>query len=323
MTLRATFLGTAGAVPTTARNPSSIHVNREGDEFLFDVGEGTQRQMMRYGTGFGISDILITHLHGDHVYGLPGLLETLEFTNREAPLTVHGPRGSRSDLIRLITACSGEPEYPLRVNEVEAGEVVIATDEYEIQAIATDHRTTAIGFVLEEADRKGRFDRERAEELGVPVGPAFSRLHEGEAVELDDGTLVQPDDVVGPPRPGRKLVYTGDTRPSDTVVEAAAGADLLIHDGTFGDEWAERAVETGHSSAREAGEIAARADVYELILTHISSRYGGDASGLAVQANEEFDGPASVAEDGLEIEVPFPEKRESTDRSDSAASHSS
>ena len=307
MTLRVTFLGTAGAVPTTERNPSGLHVNRDGDQLLFDAGEGTQRQLMRFGAGFAVSDVFVTHLHGDHVYGLPGLLETWSFNDREEPLVIHCPRGTRSDLLTLLTAVGGQPSYPLDVVEVGPGEVAYEADGYAVRAFATDHRTRSVGYALVEADRRGRFDRERAEELGVPVGPAFSKLHAGEPVELEDGTVVEPDEVVGPPRPGRTVVYTGDTRPCDSVVEAAVGADLLVHDGTFGAEHAERARETSHSTAREAGEVAARAGVDRLALTHVSSRYAGDAGQLADEAAEAFDGEVTVAHDGLTVDVGLPD----------------
>jgi ribonuclease Z len=306
MTLRVTFLGTAGAVPTTGRNPSGVFLNREGDCFLFDAGEGTQRQMMRFGTGFSVSDILLTHLHGDHVYGLPGLLETLDFNDRDAPLTIHTPRRTREDVTALLTACGGSPSFPVHVAEVAPGETAIEREDYAIRAFATDHRTVSVGYTLVEDDRKGRFDRARAEELGVPVGPTFSRLHEGESVELEDGTVVDPEQVVGSPRPGRRVVYTGDTRPTDATIEVAANADLLIHDATFGSEYADRARETGHATAREAAEVAGAAGAARLILTHVSSRYAGDASVLAREAGEVFDGETRVAHDGLEIEVPYP-----------------
>jgi ribonuclease Z len=306
MTLRVTFLGTAGAVPTTERTPSGVFLNREGDCFLFDAGEGTQRQMMRFGTGFSVSDIFLTHLHGDHVYGLPGLLETLDFNDREAPLTIHAPRRTREDVTALLTACGGSPSFPVHVAEVAPDETALEAEDYEIRAFATDHRTVSVGYALIEDDRKGRFDRERAEALGVPVGPKFSRLHEGDPVELEDGTVIDPDQVVGPPRPGRRVVYTGDTRPAASVIEAAADADLLIHDATFGSDHADRARDTSHATAREAGEVANEAGVTRLVLTHVSSRYAGDASALAREANEAFDGEASVAYDGLEIEVPYP-----------------
>jgi ribonuclease Z len=306
MTLRVTLLGTAGAVPTTERNPSGVFLNREGDCFLLDAGEGTQRQMMRFGTGFGVSDIFLTHLHGDHVYGLPGLLETIDFNDREAALTIHTPRHTREDVTALLTACGGSPSFPVHITEVAPGETVVESEDYEIRAFATDHRTTAVGYALIEDDRKGRFDRERAEELGVPVGPKFSKLHGGESVELEDGTVVDPEQVVGPPRPGRRVVYTGDTRPAASVREAAADADLLIHDATFSSEYADRARETGHATAREAAEVASEAGAARLVLTHVSSRYAGDASALGREAREAFDGEVDVASDGLEIDVPYP-----------------
>jgi ribonuclease Z len=307
MTLRVTFLGTAGAVPTTERNASGVHVNRDGDQLLFDAGEGTQRQLMRYGAGFAVSDVFVTHLHGDHVYGLPGLLETWAFNDRTEPLVIHVPPGTRGDLVALLTAIGGRPAYPLDVVEVAPGEVAFEGEDYEVRAFATDHRTRSVGYALVENERRGRFDREHAEALGVPVGPAFSTLHAGEPVELEEGTVVEPDQVVGPPRPGRTMVYTGDTRPCNTVVEAADGADLLIHDGTFAGEHADRAVETSHSTAREAGEIAARAGVAKLVLTHVSSRYAGGAERLAEEAREVFDGEVTVARDGLTLDVPLPE----------------
>ncbi|GAB3687699.1 ribonuclease Z [Salinarchaeum chitinilyticum] len=307
MTLRVTFLGTGGAVPTTERNPSSILVNREGDRHLFDCGEGTQRQLMHFGAGFDLSHVFVTHLHGDHVYGLPGLLETLDFNDREAALTIHVPPGTKGDVRQFLEALGGSPSFPLRLSTVQPETVVLRREEYEIRAFDVDHHTTAIGYALIEDDRKGRFDRERAEELGVPVGPAFSRLHEGESVELDDGETIEPEQVVGDPRPGRTLVYTGDTRPQDRTVEVAKDADLLIHDATFASDRADRARKTGHSTAREAGEIAARADARQLALTHISSRYAHDVAGHEQEAREAFDGDAFVPDDGDVIDLPFPD----------------
>lgn len=306
MTLRVTFLGTSAAIPTTTRNPSGIFINREGDQLLFDVGEGTQRQMMRYGTGFAVQAVFLTHLHGDHVLGLPGLLQTWDFNEREDPVTIYTPRGTGARLRRFLTALEDEPAYGVSIEEVGPGETLLDREEYEVCTFATDHRAPTVGYLLAERDRPGRFDRERAEELGVPVGPKFSTLHGGEPVELDDGTVVEPDQVVGPPRPGRRLVYTGDTRPSDTVVEAARDADLLIHDATFTDERADRAAETAHATARQAGTIAERAGAKRLALTHISSRYTGDQPGHVREAEEAFDGTVILARDGREIDVPYP-----------------
>ncbi|WP_132058997.1 ribonuclease Z [Halorussus amylolyticus] len=307
MSMRVTFLGTSGAVPTTERNPSAVLVNREGDRLLFDVGEGTQRQMMRFRTGFTVSEVFITHLHGDHVLGLPGLVQTWDFNDREDPLTIYAPAGTERHIDALVHAAGNQPSFPVHVYEVEPGEVAVRRDEYEIRAFRTDHDTNSVGYALVEDDRKGRFDRERAEELGVPVGPKFSKLHEGNPVELDDGTVVRPEQVVGESRPGRKFVYTGDTRPSETVTEIADDADLLIHDATFADDRAERARKTAHSTARQAGEVASEANVARLALTHISSRYAGETPDHRSEAREVFDGDVFVPDDGEMREIPYPD----------------
>jgi ribonuclease Z len=306
MTLRVTFLGTSGAVPTVGRNPSAIHINRDGRSLLFDAGEGTQRQMMRYGTGFDVSDIFITHTHGDHVLGLPGLLQTWDFNDRTDPVTIHVPPGERDAIRNLVDAVGNATGYDVRYRVARPDEVVVQADDFAIRAVAAEHTTTAVAYVLDEDERKGRFDRERAEELGVPAGPMFSTLHEGESVELDDGTVVDPEQVVGPPRPGRRVVYTGDTRPCRAIEHAATDADLLIHDATFAADNEARARQTGHATAGEAGALAARADVSRLVLTHVSSRYAGDPSPLVRDASAAFDGEVTLANDGLEIEVPLP-----------------
>jgi len=308
MTLRVTFLGTAGAVPTVQRNTSSLFVNRDGDRLLFDVGEGTQRQMMRYGTGFAVSTVFLTHLHGDHVLGLPGLIQTWGFNDRDDPLTIVTPEGTRADVWAFLEALDTDPAFPVTVEEIAPGETAHRAPEYAVRAIPADHDASAVGYVLEEDQRRGRFDRDRAEALGVPVGPKFSELHAGNAVELEDGTVVEPDEVVGDPRPGRTLVYTGDTRPLDSTVAAARDADLLVHDATFAADEVARARETAHSTAREAGEIAARANARRLALVHVSSRYAGDATPLVTDAEAVYDGEVVVPDDGDERSVPYPDE---------------
>jgi ribonuclease Z len=305
--MRVTFLGTSGAVPTTERNPSALLVEREGDRLLFDCGEGTQRQMMRYNTGFDVEHVFLTHVHGDHVLGLPGLTQTWDFNEREKPLAVHAPAGTRANVEALLSATGDRPSYPVRVTQVEPGDVVLDREEYVVRAVGVDHRTEAVSYALVEADRKGRFDREKAEEeLGIPPGRKYSKLHEGEPVE-HDGRAVQPEEVVGPPRPGRRVVYTGDTRPTEAVVEAAEDADLLVHDGTFGEKHRERARKTAHSTAREAGRVARDAGAKRLALTHVSTRYTGRTGRLADEASEAFDGRVFVADDGMQVTVPFPD----------------
>jgi ribonuclease Z len=310
MSLRVTFLGTSGAVPTTERNPSAIFLRRDGDAMLFDVGEGTQRQMMRFGTGFDVQAIFLSHVHGDHVLGLPGLIQTWDFNERSEPLVIYTPTGTRRAVLDLIYAVGAEPSYPVSVEEVGPDEVIREREEYEIRTVRTQHLTRSVGYALVEHDRKGRFDRERAEELGIPVGPKFSELHDGNPVELEDGTVVQPEQVVGPPRPGRKVVYTGDTRPTRSIEAIAEGADLLIHDATFTSEAAERAEETGHTTALEAGRTARRAAVKRLVLTHISSRYAGNTGDLKAEATDSFDGQVIVATDGYEMEIPYPDEEQ-------------
>jgi len=307
MSLHVTFLGTGGAVPSVRRNTSALLVRREGERLLFDCGEGTQRQMMRFGTGFDISHLFVTHMHGDHTLGIPGLLQTWDFNDREDGLAIHVPNGERRTMRNLLDGTGTNPGFPVRINEVDPGDAALARDEYEVRAFATEHRTRSVGYAIVEDDRKGRFDRERAEELGVPVGPKFSALHDGESVELDDGTVVTPEQVVGEPRPGRTVVYTGDTRPTDATERIAADADLLVHDATFADADADRAPQTGHSTATEAAELAGHAGAKRLALVHISSRYAGRSELLAEEARAGFDGEVLLPDDGDELEVPYPD----------------
>jgi ribonuclease Z len=308
MSLCVTFLGTGGAVPSVRRSTSAVLVRREGERLLFDCGEGTQRQMMRFGTGFDVPHLFVSHMHGDHTLGIPGLLQTWDFNDREAALAIHVPNGTRREMRNLLDGTGTDPAYPVRVNEVGPGDVALDRDEYEVRAFETDHRTASVGYALVEADRKGRFDRERAEELGVPVGPKFSTLHDGDPVELDDGTVVRPEQVVGEPRPGRTVVYTGDTRPTDATERVAGGADLLVHDATFTDDERGRARETAHSTAAEAAGVARRAGVERLALVHVSSRYAGNAGVLADEARESFDGRVLLPDDGDELDVPYPDE---------------
>ena len=306
--MQVTFLGTGGAVPTTRRNTSGLLLRRDGERFLFDCGEGTQRQMMRFGTGFAVDHVFVTHLHGDHVLGIPGLLQTMGFNGRSDPIAVHVPAGCRSQVEELVGVAGGRPAFPVRINAVEAGDVALDAGDYEVRAFETDHDARSVGYVLDEAERKGRFDRERAEELGVPVGPKFQTLHAGEPVELEDGTVVEPEQVVGDPRPGRTVAYTGDTRPTAATVAAADGADLLVHDATFASDDAGRAGRTAHSTAAGAAGIANEAGAQRLALVHVSSRYAGNPTPIESEAREAFDGErAFVPDDGDAVDVPFPE----------------
>lgn len=300
--IRVVFLGTAASRPTVARNVSAVLMHRLGETLLFDCGEGTQRQMMRYGTGFSVHDIFFTHMHADHILGLPGLLRTMGLQGREEPMNLYCARGERGIIHEAVHLGVERVGFEIRIRELEPGDMV-ERDGYDIVPFRTRHGRRSLGYALVEHERLGRFDPDRARELGVPEGPLFGRLHRGETVEVD-GRLISPDSVVGPSRPGRRVVYTGDTRPVETTREHARGADLLIHEATFGDEELARALETDHSTAREAADLARNAGARRLLLTHISPRYALDPGLLEREAREAFPG-AIVARDGLEVDVPY------------------
>ena len=271
---------------------------------LFDCGEGTQRQMMRYGVSFALCDIFFTHFHADHVIGVIGLMRTMALQGRTDPLRLWGPKGAGRHLKRAEQFGVDRLTFAVEIRELDHGERIERKD-YAIAPFAVEHGPgPAMGYALVESDRKGRFDPERARELGIPEGPLWGKIHRGEAVTLDGGRVIEPSELVGPRRPGRTVVITGDTRPCDTTTEAARGADLLVHEATFGDEEAERAVETGHSTAREAAGVAKRAGCRKLLLSHFSARYSRDAGELEAQARAEFS-DVVIGKDGMVIDVPY------------------
>ena len=299
--LSVTFLGTAGSLPTPERNPSAILINREGEMILFDCGEGTQRQMMRARTGMmRCNYIFLTHLHADHILGVPGLLETMAFQGRTEPLIIAGPLHTHRLLETFKAVCYFSRDFEVQAVELEPGDVV-RMEGYQVRAVETRHSVPSLGYSLEEDQRLGRFNRHAAEALGVPPGPLFGKLQHGQSVQID-GRTVEPAQVMGLPRPGRKIVYTGDTRPCRSVELAALGADLLIHDGALADDMADWARDTKHSTAGEAALVARNAGVQRLILTHVSSRYSDDISPLLRDARSIFEN-TSVAEDLMKIDI--------------------
>jgi ribonuclease Z len=301
--LSLTFLGTGAATPTVDRNVAGLAVHREGETILFDCGEGSQRQMMRYGVGFTFAEIFFTHYHADHILGVTGLLRTLGLMDRTAPVTLYGPRGAERVLGAAIALGIERNKFPIEIREIRAGDRLARAD-YDIVVFETEHRADTVGYALAEHTRLGRFHPERARELGIPEGPLWGRLHKGETVTLDDGRVIRPEDLVGTPRHGRTVVYSGDTRPHFPLIEAARGADLLVHEATFGGDELERARETGHSTAAEAARVAAEAGVRRLVLTHISPRYGRDAAELLAEARAIFP-ETIIARDGLTVDVPY------------------
>jgi ribonuclease Z len=301
--LKVLFLGTSAARPTVERNVSSLVVTREGESLMFECGEGTQRQMMRYGVSFSLSDIFFSHFHADHFLGVVGLLRTLGLQGRTEPMRLFGPRGARRVLEKALAIGVERAPFQVEVSELEPGQS-LERDGYRLTAYAVDHGQGALGYALVERDRLGRFDPDAARAAGVPEGPLWGKLQRGRTVSLPDGRAVGPEGIVSPPRPGRRLIYTGDTRPCEATVEIAQDADLLIHEATFDHEEADRARETGHATAKEAAEVARRAGAKRLALTHLSARYSRDATPLLDEARAVFP-ETVVARDGLEIEIPF------------------
>jgi ribonuclease Z len=298
------FLGTAGSSPTAQRAPSALLVRRGGDKLLIDCAEGTQRQLLRSDVGLAeLREVFLTHYHADHYLGLPGMMKTFALRGRELPLTVYGPPGLR-DLLTALRRVFGKLTYPLELEELRPGDR-LARDGYAIEAFRVEHGVSGVGYALLEEGRPGRFDVETADRLGVPDGPLRGALQRGEAVTLGDGTVVTPEQVLGEGRRGRKVVITGDTAPAASVVAAASGADLLVHDATFCEEERDRARETLHSTAADAAQVAAQAGVHLLALVHLSSRYGG--RDVAEEARAVF-ADTVVPRDFDVVSIPFPER---------------
>jgi ribonuclease Z len=303
--LKIIFLGTGGSVPSPCRGMPSLMVVREGERMLFDCGEGTQRQMMCCRAGFmDVDSIFLTHFHADHTLGVPGLLQTMGFQGRTEPLHIYGPKFVQEYCDILNTLGYLKPGFDVIAHELKHGDIV-ERKGYRIEAFRTFHSVPGLAYALREDARPGRFDKPKALALGVPEGPLFGRLHRGEDVEVN-GRLIKSSDVVGEPRPGRLIVYTGDTTPSQAFLPVLQGADLWISEATFADEAADKAAETLHSSAGAVAKLAAMAGVQRLVLTHISSRYSEDVTPLLEDAKKHFPGVV-VAEDFLEVEVPLKE----------------
>lgn len=306
MDLDVVFLGTAASVPSAGRGLSSMLIRRGGDRLLIDCGEGTQRQLMR-STGLADVDvILITHLHADHVLGLPGLVKTFGLRDRDKPLVIAGPHALQQFWSAMRRTVIGTLPYDVEIVPVHH-EVAWSGEGYRVEAIPTEHGIPSVGYALIEEDRPGRFDVGRARELGVSNVADYGVLQRGGEVVADTGDTVHPHDVLGEHRLGRRIVYSGDTAACGAVRDAARDATLLVHEATFLQEDAERARATCHSTALDAALTAAAANVHLLALTHVSTRYAPRA--LAEEAATAFDNVV-VARDFDRIDLPFPERGE-------------
>lgn len=300
------FLGTSGSVPTLKRGLPAVLVQSSRSQWMFDCGEGVQRQMMGAKVSFHRKmKIFISHLHGDHILGLPGLLQTMALMERKEPVEVYGPTG----LITFIQ-CTKDTlnfglNYPVTIYEISGEGVVCDEEDYQVLAVKSNHAVNGYCLAFVEKPRTGKFYPKKAAALGLPQGELWSKLQNGQEVTAPNGSVVKPSDVMGPPRVGRKIVYTGDTKPFEAFESFAADADLVIHDCTFDDSLSERADRDGHSTPTQAATQAKAANAKKLVLSHISARYP-DASTLLESAKKVF--PNTVlAEDYLEIELPLNE----------------
>jgi ribonuclease Z len=296
-----TFLGTSGCIPTEKRGLSSVHLDYLGEPMLFDCGEGTQRQMRLAGLNFmSVKNIYLTHLHADHFLGLGGMLQSMDFLERKDLLTIHGPQGTADMVDKLLTLGTFKLDYlTLKVNEADEG-IVFKGDRYTVTAARTVHTKNSLAYCfIEDSHRK--FNKAKALELGVPESRLFSKLQSGEAVEVN-GKKITPEMVLAEPIPGRKVVYTGDTRPCQAVVELASGADVLIHESMFSHEDLESTKDAAHSTTKQAAEVALKAGVKKLYLTHISQRYT-EPDKLLAEAKDVFP-ETYMAEDFLKVKVP-------------------
>ncbi len=306
MSIRVVFLGTSGSVPTLKRSLPSVVVQCDKELWMFDCGENTQRQMMQGKVSFHKKlSVFLTHLHGDHVLGLPGVLQTMALMDRKEPVAVYGPPGIKDFLVCTKETLNFGLTFPVEINEVSTEGAILNQEEYMITAVKSNHAIKSYSYAFIEKPRPGRFYPKKAQDLGVPKGELWSKLQRGEEITLPDGKVVKPTDIMGPLRAGRKIVYTGDTKPFAGFAKFAADADLVIHESTFDDSLADKAEHDGHSTPSQAAEEAKAAGAKQLVLTHISARYP-DASLLLEQAKRVF-ANTLVAEDFLELDMALKE----------------
>ncbi|MCL2257732.1 MAG: ribonuclease Z [Nitrososphaerota archaeon] len=302
--MRLIFLGTSAAVPTLKRSLPATVLQCPTEQWIFDCGENTQRQMMASKISFHKkTKIFLTHLHGDHVLGLPGLLQTMALMDRKNPLQVYGPVGIKNFLECCQQTLNAELTYPLEINEVLNPKIIVQEEKYTITAVRANHTIESYSYIFEEKPHIGEFFPEKALALEIPEGELWSKLQKGETITLPNGNTVNPDEVIGPNRPGRKIVYTGDTMPYEDFADFAKDADVIVHDCTFDDALATKAKDNGHSTASQAANQAKTAEAKLLVLTHISARYPYIEL-LIEQAKKVFENTI-MAEDFLIIEIPI------------------
>jgi ribonuclease Z len=304
--MRIIFLGTSAAVPTLKRSLPATMLQCPTEQWMFDCGENTQRQMMASKSSFHKkTKVFITHLHGDHILGLPGVLQTMALMDRKESLQVYGPVGIKDFLVCCQQTLKFGLTYQVEINEIVKPGVIVESEDYVVEAVKSNHTTESYTYVFEEKPRPGKFYPKKAQQLGIPKGELWSKLQNGQNITLPEGKTVKPEDVMGPMRVGRKIVYTGDTKPFESFADYAAGADVIIHECTFDDSLAEKAVIDGHSTPSQAAGQAKASEARLLVLTHISARYP-EAGLLLEQAKKVFENTV-LAEDLLALELPLSE----------------
>jgi len=303
------FLGTGAGLPSTERNVTAIALclfDERGSYWLFDCGEGTQQQMLLSPLSTArLEKLWVTHLHGDHVFGIPGLLSSKSFHGSSRPLTLFGPSGLVSYLDCVMHVCHTHLSYPFEMHEiVTCDENIYADATFSVRTLPLKHVVPSYGYRIMEADKPGALDVVRLRELGVAEGPLFGKLKRGESITLENGQVVAAADVIGPPIPGRRVAILGDTALCDNAIALADGVDVLVHEATFRSDLAQTAAQFGHSTAHDAAHVARRAGARQLILTHISARYPGDAAHeLLAEAREIFP-ETYLAHDHARFDIP-------------------
>ena len=304
MSMHVIFLGTAGSVPTPERSLPAVLIKRQNEQLMFDCGEGVQRQMIKAKAGFHRKmKIFVSHMHGDHVLGLPGLLQTMALMDRQKKLEIYGPEGIKQFLECVRETLQFGLTFPVEIYEVYDAGVICDEKDYTVEAVRSNHVVSGLAYAFVEKPRAGKFYPEKARALGVPEGELWSKLQHGDKIKLPNGRVISPDDVMGSPRKGRKIVYTGDTRPFTGFAKFAASADLVIHDSTFDDMLSEKAEVDGHSTPSQAAQQAKKAKAKKLVLTHISARYPN--AGLLLEQAQKVFKNTLVAEDFMELELPL------------------
>jgi ribonuclease Z len=298
--MKLVFLGTSAAQPTPERGLTCICLEKEGEILMFDAGEGAQISYLKSGLGWNKKmKIFVTHLHGDHCIGILGLLQTMTLQNRTESMEIYGPDGIDEFIAANIKVLNFGLSFPVMITTVREG-TVVNEKTYTINSCEADHSVTSYSYLFQEKDKPGRFFPDKAKELGVPEGELWHKLQTGQDIQVGD-KIVKSSDVLGEKRPGKRIGISGDTRPTKKLEEFFKDCDYLSFDSTFSHELQDKALETHHSTAKEAADLAKKANVSNLILTHFSARYNDES--VLLEEAKTIHSSVIAAKDLLEIEI--------------------